>query len=1699
MLNRNLRLTCLIIGLLIINFHHLQGQIEDLGCYGPDVIDVDRNTFPDPHSDGYMMNIDLPLASSYPPCFKITKLTITVTASNLSENLPDDCILFDYFENVYLGPSLSFAENSEVTIPGYNTPMGAPDDFNRSFEISCTDVAIPFGGQFGYDIIPAIQVPAPPLVCNNQDDMVSMGFITFDLDVCVEAEIGPSGMATADVDAVSTDVCLGEDIELLENDPDNVTWEWENPSGSNFSSDQNPTPFPSTAADFGTYIVTVTDSDGCEEIGTIDIMMNPIPIAIAGSPDDEVCIGQNIELTESGGDGLLWSWAGPNGIFSTQPNPVITNSTAADLGIYTVTVTDALGCTSTSEIEILSSPQPIAMADAVNLAICPGQDIELLETGGEATDWAWSGPNGFSSSDQDPIITNSTSADVGLYTVTITNSVGCENTSTVDITAASPPAVNATAAMTEICPGQNIELNEDAGAGISWNWSGPNGYTSSIQNPTINGATTTELGVYTVTVTDATGCSAEGSVTIEQDPDPDADAEVFDDEICPGQPIELDETGGQAVSWVWSGPDPTFSSTDQNPLINPATAADIGTYTVTVTDAMGCTATSDVTINAAATPNVNATSPQVDICPGQNIELNENGGDAVDWSWTGPDGFTSSDQNPIINNATSINIGTYTVVITDSDGCTAMDQITFFAGTTPVANAVVAQNPVCLGQDIELDEDGNDAVSWMWSGPNGFSSSDQDPSIINSTSAAFGSYTVIVTDLNGCTNSSVIVVNEATPPAVMASATSTAVCPGDDLSLNETGGVATAWSWMGPNGFNSTVANPTITNSTAAELGVYVVTVTDANGCMATDQVIITAGNCACDITDLILSGTGCMDNDTDTDDTDDFIVFTLNVQAINGGVSYTVTATGTTLTPTTGMYGVPTTFQAPMGTAGSGDLILTVTDGNDPTCTQMISVTDPGTCSGSCNITDAVLSQVVCDPGLTPDDPSDDFITFGLNPIGSNLSGSYTLSATPGVVTPASGSYGMINFFQTQPGSAGGGNITLTLVDATDPTCTQTIIITDPGSCADCPMPPVVSLSLSQDTICIDESSIMLTAGSPAGGTYAGPGVTGDVFNASAVGPGIYTITYNYTDGNGCSNSATDELVVVDLPIVDLNLSQTSTCSGGFDLDGGTPAGGVYSGPGVTGSRFEPIPGMLTYTITYTYTNTNGCSDSATQDITVIEERTDCDDGDCTNGDEVWDVTTCDCIVITAVLGCTNPTANNYNPMATCDDGSCDFDCPDPGDCDDGNCTNGEEVWDGMNCECISINVPDPSTCIDDGDCLNGTEFWDMNTCTCETMAEPQGCTDPTATNYDPTATCDDGSCDYDCPDPGDCDDGDCSNGQEVWDATNCECIAVNIPDPNDCVDDGDCTNGTEVYDPVTCDCIIISAVLGCTDPSALNYNSAATCDDGSCDYDCPDPGNCDDGDCTNGEEIWDNNLCDCIATNIPDPSSCVNDGDCTNGTETYNDNTCECDVIMEVIGCTDPDANNYDPSATCDDGSCQFDNCNNTTLVSEPCDDNIDCTINDVTLVLPDGTICEPCLGVVVDCSMTDQIIVSPCDDGNELTENDVETVLTCDGSVCIPCEGIVPTVRIFIPNSIQFDGQNENFGVYSSEAVLISNFTIYDRWGERVFFVSDVRSDDAVARWDGRRNSFKVEQGVYLYVIEFDPAHELLNVVGNITVVR
>ncbi len=149
----------------------------------------------------------------------------------------------------------------------------------------------------------------------------------------------------------------------------------------------------------------------------------------------------------------------------------------------------------------------------------------------------------------------------------------------------------------------------------------------------------------------------------------------------------------------------------------------------------------------------------------------------------------------------------------------------------------------------------------------------------------------------------------------------------------------------------------------------------------------------------------------------------------------------------------------------------------------------------------------------------------------------------------------------------------------------------------------PSVNLNLPSD-LCIDNGPLNLTGGTPAGGTYSGTGVTNGVFYPSVAGAGTHIISYSYSDANSCNDTANALITVHNLPAVSLaNLPAVCSNDSSFTLTGGSPAGGIYSGPGVNNGIFDPAAaGAGLHTITYTFTDSYGCSQQATSSVEVKE-----------------------------------------------------------------------------------------------------------------------------------------------------------------------------------------------------------------------------------------------------------------------------------------------------------------------------------------------------------------------------------------------------------------------------------------------------------------------------------------------------------------
>ncbi|MCX7767686.1 MAG: PKD domain-containing protein [Flavobacteriales bacterium] len=217
--------------------------------------------------------------------------------------------------------------------------------------------------------------------------------------------------------------------------------------------------------------------------------------------------------------------------------------------------------------------------------------------------------------------------------------------------------------------------------------------------------------------------------------------------------------------------------------------------------------------------------------------------------------------------------------------------------------------------------------------------------------------------------------------------------------------------------------------------------------------------------------------------------------------------------------------------------------------------------------------------------------------PVGPVCANSAPVPLTGG--SPAGGTYsgpGVVgNSFDPSLTGVGTFNITYTITGAGG--CQNSTVVTIQVL----PGPNVVFNGMFP--LCVNASPVVLNAGSPSGGTYSGPGVVGGTtFNPSLAGPGTHTLTYTYTDPNGCTSSANQTITVHALPNVTLQpFSPVCVTSPPITLSGGSPAGGTWSGTAVFGNQFDPsVSGVGSFPITYTYTDANNCANSATQSITV-------------------------------------------------------------------------------------------------------------------------------------------------------------------------------------------------------------------------------------------------------------------------------------------------------------------------------------------------------------------------------------------------------------------------------------------------------------------------------------------------------------------
>ncbi len=394
-----------------------------------------------------------------------------------------------------------------------------------------------------------------------------------------------------------------------------------------------------------------------------------------------------------------------------------------------------------------------------------------------------------------------------------------------------------------VCTGSDINLfasTTTVNPALKWSWTGPAGFSSSSQNPTITSPTAANAGSYIVTAS-IYGCKAKDTtnVTIIALPAPTGIVATSNSPVCVNDTLKLFSTNSSAGTvYSWTGPN-SFSAATQNTSIVHPVAAAAGDYIVSAT-LNGCSVKDTVTVVVKPTPANFSASDNSPVCAGGSYSMNAaSTSTGVTWTWTGPFGFTDNTPNPSITGVTAVNAGNYIITAT-LNGCSLKDTLTLVVNPLPVKPVANSNTPVCSGNTLNLSAStSTTGVTYSWAGPGSYTSTLQNPSRTNVTTAAAGDYIVTATiTATGCAAKDTETVVVRSTPVVNAT-NNTPVCEGATVNLFSSATPIGTFAWSGPGSFGSTLQNPTITNASPAASGDYIVSVT-LNGCTGKDTTTVT-------------------------------------------------------------------------------------------------------------------------------------------------------------------------------------------------------------------------------------------------------------------------------------------------------------------------------------------------------------------------------------------------------------------------------------------------------------------------------------------------------------------------------------------------------------------------------------------------------------------------------------------------------------------------------------------------------------------------------------------------------------------------------------------------------------------------------------------------------------------------------------------
>ncbi len=498
----------------------------------------------------------------------------------------------------------------------------------------------------------------------------------------------------------STTVCWGDSVQLTA--PAGYSYHW-------FPSNDTTQMIYATLPGF--YYVMMTDSLGCYGYtDSVFVFMTGQPAQPVITANSPVCEGNAIILSTTFQPGLTYSWNGPSGFSSILQNPVISNATSANNGVYTLNMLNGSCTSDTASVAVTVLLQPSAPAITTNSPVCTGDTILLGASGTGFASYEWFGPGGFTSTDQQPYISNATAVNNGTYAVIGFDGTCYSDTTFVTIQVLNPPSAPAVQGNSPLCEGDTLQLSTSASASLYF-WNGPAGFTSTIAQPVIANVQLSNAGTYTLYVTVGSCISDTTTYMVNVNAQPPVPVITGNTLYCENDTIVLTTT---AISngYSWYGPS-GFSATQQQFSIYPASTANSGWYQLIITDGICTSDTAAVLITVNLNPLTPVLSSNSPACEGDNLTLYTSSVGGT-YFWSGPSGFSSTEQNPVIQNVSVNDAGTYSMLF--DNGCQSpVAAINISINKNPTLTSISSNAPVCEGDELQLTFTATDYDSSYWS------------------------------------------------------------------------------------------------------------------------------------------------------------------------------------------------------------------------------------------------------------------------------------------------------------------------------------------------------------------------------------------------------------------------------------------------------------------------------------------------------------------------------------------------------------------------------------------------------------------------------------------------------------------------------------------------------------------------------------------------------------------------------------------------------------------------------------------------------------------------------------------------------------------------------------------------------------------------------------------------------------------------